>query len=194
MFIQHGDLALRFMRDETADYEQMAKWLTDERVLEFYEGRDNPFPLERVMAEYSPRALAAESVTPCFIVYNRAPIGYMQYYVVGPNDYGLAESESVYGIDMFIGEPDYWNRGIGTRAVSLLLDYLFDTLRATKVVLDTEAWNARAIRCYEKCGFHKIKLLPAHELHEGEYRDSWLMAIENPARASPIPNSNDTTT
>ena len=69
-----------------------------------------------------------------------------------------------------------WNRGIGTRAVSLMCDYLFGALAARTITLDPEAWNTRAIRCYEKCGFRKIKLLPAHELHEGQYRDCWIMA------------------
>ena len=47
--------------------------------------------------------------------------------------------------------------------------------RASKVILDPHIGNVRAIRCYEKCGFRKVKLLSLHELHEGEYRDSWLM-------------------
>jgi len=37
--------------------------------------------------------------------------------------------------------------------------------------------NFRAIRCYEKCGFVKVKLLSGHDFHEGKYQDCWLMAI-----------------
>ncbi|WP_309138169.1 GNAT family N-acetyltransferase [Priestia megaterium] len=44
-----------------------------------------------------------------------------------------------------------------------------------KIVLDPQAWNQRAIACYEKCGFKKVKYLPKHEYHEGELRDCWLM-------------------
>ncbi len=182
--IQEGDIALRLMRAEMPDYELMAQWLTDPRVLEFYEGRDNLFPLERIIAKYSPRALGADRVTPCFILYHAAPIGYMQFYPVTDahkHEYGFAASDEVagiYGIDQFIGEPDLWNRGLGTQAVSALLAYLLETVGASKVVLDPHTQNTRAIRCYEKCGFRKVKILPRHELHEGEYRDSWLMAIQ----------------
>jgi aminoglycoside 6'-N-acetyltransferase len=174
-----GDLAIRLMRDAMDDYARMAGWLSDERVLEFYEGRDNPFPLERIVEKYSPRTLGLEGVTPCFIVHDGVPIGYIQYYPIDPEtagEYGIPYVEGIYGLDMFIGEPSDWNHGIGTRALSLMCAYLFGTFGARTITLDPEAWNARAIRCYEKCGFRKIKLLPASELHEGQYRDCWIMA------------------
>jgi len=47
----------------------------------------------------------------------------------------------------------------------------FRVKRARKVVLDPHVTKPRAIRCYEKWGFRKVKLLPRHELHEGERRD-----------------------
>jgi aminoglycoside 6'-N-acetyltransferase len=56
-----------------------------------------------------------------------------------------------------------------------MVDYLINTKRADKVVMDPQTWNERAIQCYEKCGFRKVKLLPKHEFHEGDYRDSWLI-------------------
>jgi len=150
-------------------------------VLEFYEGRDNPFSLARVMKEYAPRVLLAEANTPCFMIYSGTPIGYMQYYPITDQDkssYGLdagTDVTNVYGTDQFVGEPEYWNRGLGTRAVSLLLMYLFKVRGARSVVIDPQTGNLRAIRCYEKCGFQKVKILPQHELHEGKMRDSWLM-------------------
>ena len=174
--IRDRDLGLRLMRDDAGDYARMAGWLTDDRVLEFYEGRDNPFPLARVIEEYSPRVLYTQAVTPCFLVWNDAPIGYLQYYPVvsvGAQDV----AQSIYGADQFIGEPGCWNRGLGTRAVSLLLSYLFSAKAAQAVVVDPHVDNLRAIRCYEKCGFKKIRILPRHELHEGVQKDSWLMEI-----------------
>ena len=174
--IQDGDLAIRLMRDDMADFQLMAKWLTDVRVLEFYEGRDNPFPLDRVMEEYAPRALLAGANTPCFLLYRNTPIGYMQFYPV--------DDPGVFGMDQFIGEPEFWNHGIGTRAVSLLLSYLFDVRSAKAAVIDPHVDNPRAVRCYEKCGFRKIRMLPKHELHEGVMRDCWFMQVDQRASAS----------
>ncbi|MBF2064204.1 MAG: GNAT family N-acetyltransferase [Calothrix sp. C42_A2020_038] len=79
---------------------------------------------------------------------------------------------------LFIDETEYWEKGIGSKLISAVVNYLFEELGAQKIVIDPETWNTRAIHCYEKCGFVKVKLLPKHELHEGEYRDSWLMAID----------------
>jgi aminoglycoside 6'-N-acetyltransferase len=89
--------------------------------------------------------------------------------------YCLDVTKNVYGIDLFIGETNYWNQGIGTKIFSTLVNYLLAELQADKIVIDPNVKNTRAIRCYEKCGFEKVKILPKHELHEGEYRDSWLM-------------------
>ena len=167
VLISDADLSLRLMRDDEDDYAQMSAWLSDPRVLEFYEGRDSPYSIEDVREQYSPRLMAAEGVTPCFIEYDKAAIGYVQFYPM--------EEINVWGLDQFIGVPELWNRGLGTRVVRLMVDYLFSTRGAVKCVLDPQAVNERAIRCYEKAGFRKVRLLPASELHEGEYRDCWLM-------------------
>jgi aminoglycoside 6'-N-acetyltransferase len=110
-----------------------------------------------------------------------APIGYLQFYLVGEesrNSYCPAADEcleAVYGTDQFLGEVSCWNRGLGTGSISLLLRYLFETKWARKGILDPHMMNLRAIRCYEKCGFRKVKILRAHEMHEGMLRDAWLM-------------------
>ncbi|MCF2145587.1 acetyltransferase [Desmonostoc muscorum LEGE 12446] len=183
MLIQKDEITIHPMLDEMYDYELMAKWLTDKQVLEFYEGRDNPFPLERIIETYKPLIKGDEAVIPCILCYRNIAIGYLQYCAV--NDlsetdrqlYCLDETDNVYAIDLFIGETDYWNQGIGTKILSVVINYLFEEVQAEKIVIDPHVDNPRAIRCYEKCGFVKVKLLPAHELHEGEYSDCWLMAI-----------------
>jgi aminoglycoside 6'-N-acetyltransferase len=169
--IEDGDLLIRPLRDKIADYQSMARWLSNPRVLEFYDGRDQALTLTEVQDKYSPRILNAEGVTPCLIIFQGAPAGYLQFY---PTD------EGVFGLDQFIGDPDLWNRGLGTRTVSLILRYLFTVQGARKITVDPHRDNARAIRCYEKCGFRKVQILPQHELHEGSYRDCWLMEISYP--------------
>ncbi|MBC1219631.1 acetyltransferase [Nostoc sp. UCD121] len=184
MLIQQDEITIRLMQDEIYDYELIAKWLTDAQVLEFYEGRDNPFPLERIIETYKPMIEGNDPVVPCVFYYQNIPIGYLQYCAL--NDlsqtdrrlYHLEHTDYVYGIDLFIGETDYWNKGIGTKILSAIITYLFEHLQAHKIVIDPHVDNPRAIRCYEKCGFVKLKLLPAHELHEGKYSDCWLMAID----------------
>jgi aminoglycoside 6'-N-acetyltransferase len=168
------------MRDEPQDYELMSKWLTDERVLEFYEGRDNPSGLDRILAKFGPRVRGENKVVPCILEHNDTPVGYMQYYPVSTGGYGIEAVEGVFGVDLFIGEPTLWDRGIGTRALKMLVRHMFSTLDAARVVIDPVVTNERAIRCYEKSGFRRVKVLPRAELHEGELRDVWLMAADRP--------------
>ena len=85
------------------------------------------------------------------------------------------QNETVYCIDQFIGEPDYWNKGIGTDYIKLILKFLGEEKNADAVILDPHQDNIRALRCYQKAGFHIIKNLPEHELHEGEMKDCYLM-------------------
>lgn len=52
-----------------------------------------------------------------------------------------------------IGEADYRGKGYGTEAMQLILEYAFQGLNLNRVNLNVFAFNTRAIRSYEKCGF-----------------------------------------
>jgi aminoglycoside 6'-N-acetyltransferase len=185
MLIIKDDIQIRLMQDNIHDYKLMEKWRTDEEVLKFYGGRDYPYFIEKVIATYQPRIRGEESANPCIFTYQNIPIGYLQYYCLDDEPeadrqmYHLENTDHVYGIDLFIGETKYWNRGIGTKVLSAIVDYLFTELQAAKIVIDPDVNNLRAIRCYEKAGFVKVKVLPSHQLHEGKYQDCWLMVCLN---------------
>ncbi len=54
-----------------------------------------------------------------------------------------------------LDEP-YIGKGFGTEVLTLFLDYYFETLGFTAMVLDVAAFNQRAIRCYERLGFATV--------------------------------------
>lgn len=173
-----GDMTIRLLRDAEEDYELLARWLSDERVLEFYSGRDNPFDYAKARQEFGPRAEGRDRVVACIIEKAHRPLGYIQFYALTKEDtayYALENTEGVYGIDLFIGEPSHWNRGLGTQVLFALTQYLFEVLRAVRIVIDPQVTNARAIRSYEKCGFKRVQVVSKHEFHEGAWRDCWLM-------------------
>ena len=187
LFNENG-LSVRHMTAD--DYPQMAAWLSDPRVLEFYEGRDRPHDLPRVQQVFGRKLDGA--VTACIVFAGEQDIGYIQFYLLAHDEklaYGFDVAQIVYGLDQFIGEPELWNRGIGTTLMQAMMRYLSRKFRVSFVVMDPQAWNTRAIRCYEKAGFRKARRLPKHERHEGELRDCWLMVwtpeeVEsNPARS-----------
>lgn len=173
-----GRLTVRRLGD--TDAQVIHRWLNDPAVLEHYEGRDRPHSMPMVMDHFLRRA---DETTACLVLHDADPIGYIQFYPVGPEEkavYGLPPSERTYGMDQFLGEPGSWNRGIGTELVSAIVRFLFADLRAERVVMDPHVDNLRAIRCYEKCGFRRVRMLPAHERHEGEMHDCWQMELLAP--------------
>jgi aminoglycoside 6'-N-acetyltransferase len=174
-------MTIRLLADGFEDYAKLAKWLSDPRVLEFYEGRDHPLTPQQATETFNPTRMNAEGEIPCLILVDDRPVGYIQYYQVPDEQrfaYDLPAQGIIFGLDLFIGEPELWGHGVGKQTVNLMLDYLFSRQNASQVVLDPHASNLRAIRCYEACGFQKIKLLPAHERHEGSWRDCWLMGAK----------------
>ncbi len=181
-----GILGIRRLQDESCDYQLLARWLSDQRVLEFFDGRDKPQGVESVRATYGPGIRGEDPVVPCFITWDERPIGMVLYYALASCDgprYRLSETDGSYGIEIFIGEPEFWGKGIGAAVISTVVRYLYQEAGARLVFLDPHVSNERAVRCYEKAGFRKVCVLPSHELHEGEYRDAWLMVADPPARA-----------
>lgn len=172
------NIVIRKMRDEEQEYRLMTKWLRDDEVLKFYQGRDKPSTIDEVIEKYGPRARGEDRVSSCFIEFDNSSIGYIQYYTIDKDEkleYSYEEKELIYGIDLFIGEIQYQNKGIGKKVIMSLVNYLKVNKNADKTIIDPRVDNERAIVCYEKCGFKIKKLLPRHELHEGVYCDNLLM-------------------
>ena len=80
--------------------------------------------------------------------------------IAGLVQYG-EENEPKYrsaSIDIFLG-PAFHGRGIGTRAVRMVLDILIRERGHHRVTIDPAAHNHAAIRCYEKAGFQSVGIL-----------------------------------
>lgn len=170
-----GDIRIRSLNNN--DFTLLLKWLTDDRVLEFYGGRDKKYTLESIKDHYSKEW--EDEVLRVIIEYQGIAVGYGQVYKMYDElyeEYNYSKSnEIVYGMDQYIGEPEYWNQGIGTRYIKMIINYLKKEKNADAVILDSHKKNYRAIRAYEKAGFIIIKELPKHGLHEGIYEDCYLM-------------------
>jgi RimJ/RimL family protein N-acetyltransferase len=51
------------------------------------------------------------------------------------------------------------NHGLGTKLVRALVELLFEDPKVTKIQTDPAPNNLRAIRCYEKAGFVRERLI-----------------------------------
>lgn len=59
-------------------------------------------------------------------------------------------------IGILLGKKESWGQGFGTSAVQLTLYFLFERKGVRRIELDTAEFNARAQRCFRKCGFEAI--------------------------------------
>lgn len=84
------------------------------------------------------------------------PIGEMNYRDLG-------EDTAEIGIKICVTAEQ--NHGLGRRALSLLIRYLFEELGYGKIILDTNLNNRRAQHVYESLGFRKVAV------HEDAWTD-----------------------
>ena len=78
---------------------------------------------------------------------------------------------------VFIGDKNYWGKGYGTEALSLLMDFGFKTLNLHSIWLMVYSFNGRAIRAYEKIGFRVVGRRREAKLRGGEWHDNIYMDI-----------------
>jgi len=65
---------------------------------------------------------------------------------------------STAGLDLFIGESEWRDKGVGTQAVRQFIDEIIFTIPGIETcVIDPDPANKRAIRSYEKAGFTYAK-------------------------------------
>lgn len=76
-----------------------------------------------------------------------------------------------------IGAPNSRSLGYGEDAIRTLLRFAFNELNLHRVALHVYAFNARAIRCYEKCGFKNEGAMREFIFREGAFHDALNMGI-----------------
>lgn len=179
---QEEALLIRKMEESTGDLEQYLRWMTDPETMRFWEGMTEAYDRERVVREY--RECIEEKVTPCMVELDGRRIGYCQFCTLDAALYEVPQTEwnrvvrpgeTVYGIDMFIGDVSCRDRGIGTRILNLLCAALAETYHADVLMIDPKIHNARAIACYRKCGFADLCVVPQREEQDGILHDSLIL-------------------
>ena len=76
-----------------------------------------------------------------------------------------------------IGDKDYWGNGYGTDATHTLLRFGFEELGLNRVELEVYDFNPRAIRTYEKAGFHRDGVHRQGLYRNGTFHDEIIMCI-----------------
>jgi aminoglycoside 6'-N-acetyltransferase-1b len=152
----NATIELRLLTED--DLLMLHDWLNRPHIVEWWQG--NRPTVQQVRDKYLPRVLAQENVTPYIGLLHGKPFAYAQSYVALGAGGGWWEDETdpgVRGIDQSIADPDLLGIGLGTTLVRALVSLLFEDPQVTTVQTDPAPDNLRAIRCYEKAGFRRVK-------------------------------------
>ena len=147
-------IILRPLTDEHLPY--LYKWNADPEVLYWTEGgTDNcnlsygPDTVHKIYGGVSQNAF-------CFLIeVNEIPIGecWLQKMNLPDVKAMYPENTDVRRIDMCIGEKSYWNKGIGTQFIGMMIDFAFNGEHVDVLHCFCEDYNVRSRRMWEKHGY-----------------------------------------
>lgn len=151
---------------------QYIKWLNDWEIAQFlYPGVAVPFNLDDETEWYENRRKQEGSfIFAILTLAENKLIGNC-----GLHHVDFKNRSATFGI--VIGDKDYWGNGYGTDATRTLLRFGFEELGLNRVELEVYDFNPRAIRAYEKAGFHRDGVHRQGLYRNGTFHDEIIMCI-----------------
>ena len=169
--LRDGVVALRAL--EPQDVEVTVAWRNDpeirDQILSFR------FPVSHVMEmDFIKRAIAGEGTNQCVAgivdLSDGALVG-----IVYLRDIDWISRHAAFG--MMIGRRDRQGRGLGRRALRLMLHQAFNVLNLERIYLFVADYNVRARKLYETSGFRHEGALRHHVALDGRYYDLLVMGL-----------------
>lgn len=155
------------------DLPRLRRWHDDGEVMQYW-GERLPLVIEgQFAADLAPGGRFTTFETSayfCVCDETDRPIGLVQ-----AEGFGARDRRAQLGI--LIGERDFWDKGYGSEAVVLLLNWLFNHRNVHRVWLNVQANNPRAMRVYEKIGFVREGTWREHNFYDGRWHDEHLYGI-----------------
>ena len=151
---------VRLRKLERTDLPTLHRWMNDREVMAWARfSPDHMVSLAALEKEYEKELAGEDHERATFFVEDRETGKAIGWTTVRTWDRKHVNANLGIGL----GEKEFWGRGYGTEAVSLLLGIVFDQQGWHRAELYTLVENERAIRSAEKCGFR----------HEGTARGAW---------------------
>lgn len=145
------------------DVEKYAKWMNDFETTD-YLARSHQVMTIEAEKRYLEEHINEEAVFAIIDCNKDKLIG-----TVGLHQVNHLKRKATLGI--FIGDKEYREKGYGTEAIRLILDYGFNYLNLNNIKLDLMEFNERALACYKKCGFKEYGRRRKCEFINGKYYD-----------------------
>lgn len=143
------------------DLQQVFLWLIRPHVARGYAPAPSSFM--EVVAKYGPRTVAGNVVKSFIAVVDGRDAGYIQSYDVAAfPEYAalLGCAPGTSSIDLFIGEPDFLHRGVGTRIIDRFVNEIVLASPDVRACVGGPVeGNLASVRAFEKAGFRRWKVV-----------------------------------
>jgi RimJ/RimL family protein N-acetyltransferase len=165
---------VRLRAIERGDVPRCVRWLNDPEVIE---NLLMNYPLSHAMEEkwFERQLETPPTVSQVFAI--ETLVG-SEWVHIGNS--GLHEIEPVHNsaeFGIFLGEKEFWNKGLGREATKLVLKHGFENLNLNRIYLFVFSTNPRAVKAYEAAGFIKEGVERQGVYKNGHYIDVIEMSI-----------------
>lgn len=158
--MQTNEQMISFRRTGLEDLSLIHHWITRDPEVNRYWGYAHQGSFEEIVSVFQGYVTGDEPTDPYLILYGDLPIGYIQTFKWSdyPDYRQYVDLTDAASLDLFIGERQYRNKGLGPAILSRFLrEYVFADPNAASCVINPETSNQSAIRVYEKVGFRMIR-------------------------------------
>ena len=154
-YINNLDINFRKLHNNKEDYEKLYNWSKNKHVYEWFEQRILSY--DEIVNKYKSKLKNKDQYL-YIIESNDRDIGLIEIYKF-KNDIKLSSLDkykNTYEYNLFIGEEEYLNKGIGKKIVDTINKIIYRKYSADSIILRSFKKNERAIKCYQKCNFEKV--------------------------------------
>jgi RimJ/RimL family protein N-acetyltransferase len=139
---------VRIRKKQLEDARNDYQWQTDAELSDLDAVSPLDLPFSSYLQEYRGQLHHPSSIRRNYAIEtrDRIHIGNCVYYNI---DKINREAE----VGIMIGNRDYWNKGYGTDAMTVLVDFIFRHTNFKRLYLKTLEKNLRAQQSFLKCGF-----------------------------------------
>ena len=138
------NITFRKLNDNEDEYKMIHKWCQNKNVYQWFEQRKLSY--DEIVNKYKNK-LNEKKQDLSIIKCNGKDIGLVQIYKY---------NDDIYEYDLFIGEEDYLDKGIGSIIVNKLNNIIYTKYNSKFIILRPFKRNIRAIKCYQKNDFKII--------------------------------------
>ena len=140
----------------TSDLPLLFEWLALPHVAQWWrEIKDY-----KKFAEKYGQWIEIDDVGSYIIMHENQPIGFVGWAETATDPIRKeAYPERTYGMDVFIADLDYLGKGYAAELIKQFIHKIIMPMNPSKIIIDPELTNERAIHVYEKVGFKKTKIV-----------------------------------